>query len=74
MTLKKALGLLQLMISIETRYPTPTQKKTYSIPLAEEKSVPVFFNDFMAARMPCTAATHETSEKTEESVSKARLR
>jgi hypothetical protein len=28
------------------------------------KSVPVFFSDCIAARIPCTAATHETREKT----------
>jgi hypothetical protein len=26
--------------------------KTYSIPFADEKSVPVFFNDCIAARIP----------------------
>lgn len=34
------------------------------MPCAEEKSVPVFFSDFMAARTACTIATQETREKT----------
>jgi hypothetical protein len=43
-----------------------TSKKALgSMPLADEKSVPVFFSDCIAARMPCTAATQDTSEKTE---------
>ena len=35
-----------------------------SIPCAELKSVPVFLSDCMAARIPCTAATQDTREKT----------
>lgn len=34
------------------------------MPSADEKSVPVFFNDCIAARTPWTMATHDTSEKT----------
>lgn len=42
-----------------------TSKNAFgSIPCAELKSVPVFFSEAIAARMPCTAATHETREKT----------
>lgn len=44
--------------------PMTSKKALGSIPFAEEKSVPVFFNDCIAARMPCTAATQETKEKT----------
>lgn len=35
-----------------------------SMPCAETKSVPVFLSDCIAALMPCTAATQDTSEKT----------
>ena len=35
-----------------------------SIPCADVKSVPVFFNECIAARIPCTAATADTNEKT----------
>ena len=35
-----------------------------SMPFALVKSVPVFLSDAIAARMPCTAATQLTSEKT----------
>jgi len=42
-----------------------TSKKLLgSIPAAEEKSVPVFLRECIAARMPCTAATQDTREKT----------
>ena len=38
-----------------------------SMPFALEKSVPVFLSDAIAARMPWTAATQLTREKTAES-------
>ena len=42
-----------------------TSKNAFgSIPLADVKSVPVFFSDCIAARIPCTAATQDTREKT----------
>jgi hypothetical protein len=42
-----------------------TSKNAFgSIPWADVKSVPVFFSDFIAARIPCTAATQDTREKT----------
>ena len=37
-----------------------------SMPRAEEKSVPVFLRECIAARIACTAATQETKEKTED--------
>ena len=42
-----------------------TSKNAFgSMPAAEVQSVPVFLSERMAARMPCTAATQETREKT----------
>lgn len=42
-----------------------TSKNAFgSMPRADEKSVPVFFSDCIAARTPCTIATQDTSEKT----------
>ena len=42
-----------------------TSKNAFgSIPWADTKSVPVFFSECMAARIPCTAATQDTREKT----------
>ena len=35
-----------------------------SMPCADVQSVPVFFNDLIAARIPWTAATQDTREKT----------
>jgi hypothetical protein len=35
-----------------------------SMPLADEKSVPVFLSECIAARIPCTAAVQDTREKT----------
>lgn len=34
------------------------------MPAADEKSVPVFLSECIAARILCTAATHDTNEKT----------
>lgn len=45
--------------------PMTSKNALGSMPRAEEKSVPVFFRECIAARIPCTAATQETSEKTE---------
>ena len=42
-----------------------TSKNAFgSIPLAELKSVPVFFNDRIASRTAWTIATEDTKEKT----------
>lgn len=39
-----------------------------SMLLADEKSVPVFFKDCMAARTACTIATADTNEKTKQDI------
>ena len=44
--------------------PMTSKNALGSIPWAEVKSVPVFFKERIAARMPWTAATHDTREKT----------
>ncbi len=47
-----------------SRVPMTSKNALGSMPFALEKSVPVFLSDAIAARMPCTAATQLTSEKT----------
>ena len=44
--------------------PMTLKKALGSMPCADVQSVPVFFSDFIAARIPWTAATQDTSEKT----------
>ena len=44
--------------------PMTSKNALGSMPFALVKSVPVFLSDAIAARMPCTAATQLTSEKT----------
>jgi hypothetical protein len=63
MTWKNALGLERTK-NVSTSQVIYSFVQTHSMPFADVKSVPVFFNDCMAARIPCTAATQETSEKT----------
>lgn len=48
--------------------PITSKNALGSMPRADEKSVPVFLSECIAARMPCTAATQDTREKTEQLV------
>src|SRR6266850_1799436 len=53
-----------LNFRITCHIPMTSKNAFGSIPWADMKSVPVFFSDFIAARMQCTAATQDTREKT----------
>ena len=44
--------------------PITSKKALGSIPLADVKSVPVFFSERIASRTACTIATEDTKEKT----------
>ena len=56
-----------VIICAKDVYVPITSKNAFgSMPWAEVKSVPVFLSDLMAARIPCTAATQDTREKTVE--------
>ena len=63
-TTSKAVPPARASSVITSSRPMTLKNAFGSMPCADVQSVPVFFNDLIAARIPWTAATQDTREKT----------